>query len=129
MTDQLQKMATDEFARNDGLGILEAQAQAFSDLSRTLTHAVEQARQHATAADERAAATQLRLVGLESRLDQAQAKLAEIGAHATEIARLVAVPEATSASPESEQHDASPDVELDPLGVLASLRYSLDTSD
>jgi hypothetical protein len=131
VTDQAHKIATDEFsARNDGLGVLEAQAQAFSDLSRTLTHAVEQARQHSTAAEERATATQLRLVGLESRLDQAQAKLAEIGAHASEIARLVAVPDAAaSASSEPEQHDASPDVELDPLGVLASLRYSLDTSD
>ena len=132
MSTDVQTMTTDDFGPgNNGLAVLEAQAQAFSDLSRTFTHAVEQARQQANSAERRTAALQLRLVSLESRLDQTQAQLSEIGAHASEIARLVLVVH-SDAAPEpavSEPEDAAPEVELDPLGVLASMRYALDTSD
>ena len=119
MTDVTYGTATEEFGvSNDALGVLEAQAQAFSDVGRTLTEAVEkalkqaseitgQAQEHAsglvtradrrvaeglrqaTVAERRAAAAQTRLVDLETRIDQAQAKLSEIGARANEIARLV----------------------------------------
>jgi hypothetical protein len=117
VTDVTYGTATEEFGvSNDAL--LEAQAQAFSDVGRTLTEAVEkalkqaseitgQAQEHAsglvtraerrvaeglrqaTVAERRAAAAQTRLVDLETRIDQAHAKLSEIGAQATEIARLV----------------------------------------
>jgi septation ring formation regulator EzrA len=127
-------MTSDDFsAGNDGLAVLEAQAQAFSDLSRTFTHAVEQARQQADSAERRTGAMQLRLVSLESRFDQAQAQLSEIGVHASEIARLVAqsevAPKPAAHALTSQHDDAAPEVELDPLGVLASMRFALDTSD
>jgi hypothetical protein len=132
VSTDVQTMTTDDFGPgNNGLAVLEAQAQAFSDLSRTFTHAVEQARQQANSAERRTAALQLRLASLESRFDQSQTQLAEIGAHASEIARLVLVVH-SDAAPEpavSQSVDAAPEVELDPLGVLASMRYALDTSD
>jgi hypothetical protein len=132
MSTDVQTMTSDDFSPGDnGLALLEAQAQAFSELSRTFTHAVEQARQQANSAERRTAALQLRLVSLESRYDQSQAQLSEIGAHASQIARLVQVVH-SDAAPQpavNEPEDAPPEVELDPLGVLASMRYALDTSD
>jgi hypothetical protein len=134
VSDDVQKMTTDDFsAGSDGLAVLEAQAQAFADLSRTFTRAVEQARQQADSAERRTGAMQLRLVSLESRFDQAQAQLSEIGVHASEIARLVAqsevAPKPAAHALTSQHDDAAPEVELDPLGVLASMRFALDTSD
>ncbi|HLZ31827.1 MAG TPA: hypothetical protein VKV73_31275 [Chloroflexota bacterium] len=118
MIDETNATATDEFGESSAaLGVLQAQAQAFSDVGRTLTEAVEkalkqaseitgQAQEHAigvvsraerrvaeslrqaTVAERRATMAQARLIELEARIDQAQAKLAEIGTRANEIARL-----------------------------------------
>jgi len=123
-------MATEEFARStDEAGELESQARAFSDLGRSLTEALEQARLQAseiigraqehsnavvkstdrrlaealrqtTTAERRATAAQDRLAGLEGRIEQAQARLAQIGAHAHEIARLVSPTELAPAADE-----------------------------
>jgi hypothetical protein len=123
-------MATEDFSRIvDAAGELESQARAFSDLGRSLTEALEQARlqaseiigraqdhsnlvvkstdrrlaealRQATTAERRAVAARDQLAGLDGLIEQAQARLAHIRTNALEISRLATTTELAPATEE-----------------------------
>jgi hypothetical protein len=172
--DRSYGMATEELRRSsDEAGELEAQARAFSDVGRSLTAALEHARvqaseiigraqdhsdqvvrstdhrlaealRQATTAERRAAASREQLAGLEDLSEQALARLAQIGAHAGEIAQLICTAErwrapveplparsyterVTVASP-SGRTEALTMPDDDPLAALALLRDEVNAS-
>jgi chromosome segregation ATPase len=155
--DRSDGVATEEFSRSaDEAGELEALSRAYTDLSRSLTEALEQARlqaseivgraqdysntvvrstdrrlaealRQATTAERRAGAAQDRLASLEDRIEQAQSRLAQLGDQALEIARLVTTTEITVAA-EKPLGFSSHTLHTSALDHAQALNDEMDTS-